>query len=95
MAEPSWKIDDAEVEALVAGHHDDPFRRLGLHREGRQWVVRAVVPGAEGVEAIDADGKSVGRLERRHAAGFFEGPVKIKDRQPLRYLAANGRGPGR
>ena len=25
MAEPSWKTDDAEVEALVAGHHDDPF----------------------------------------------------------------------
>ncbi len=92
MAEPSWKIDDAEVEALVAGHHDDPFRRLGLHREGRQWVVRTVVPGAEGVEAIDADGKSVGRLDRRHAAGFFEGPVKIKDRQALRYLAANGQG---
>ncbi len=92
MAEPSWKTDDAEVEALVAGHHDDPFRRLGLHREGRQWIVRTVVPGAEGVEAIDADGKSVGRLDRRHAAGFFEGPVKIKDRQALRYLAANGQG---
>ncbi|MGL6180568.1 MAG: 1,4-alpha-glucan branching protein GlgB [Aestuariivirga sp.] len=92
MAEPSWKTDDAEVEALVAGHHDDPFRRLGLHREGRQWVVRTVVPGAEGVKAIDADGKSVGRLDRRHAAGFFEGPVKIKDRQALRYLAANGQG---
>ena len=92
MAEPSWKTDDAEVEALVAGHHDDPFRRLGLHREGRQWIVRTVVPGAESVEAIDADGKSVGRLDRRHAAGFFEGPVKIKDRQALRYLAANGQG---
>jgi 1,4-alpha-glucan branching enzyme len=92
MAEPSWKTDDAEVEALVAGHHDDPFRRLGLHREGRQWIMRTVVPGAESVEAIDADGKSVGRLDRRHAAGFFEGPVKIKDRQALRYLAANGQG---
>ncbi len=92
MAEPSWKTDDAEAEALVAGHHDDPFRRLGLHREGRQWIARTVIPGAESVEAIDAEGASLGRLDRSRAAGFFEGPVKIKDRQVLHYLAANGQG---
>ena len=30
---PDWKTDDAEVEAIVAGRHDDPFAVLGLHRK--------------------------------------------------------------
>lgn len=91
MAEPSWRTDGAEIEAIVSGRHGDPFKLLGLHQSGKQWVARAFVPGAMSVEAM-AGGKSVGSLERRHDAGFFEGLVKIKARQPLTYLAANGGG---
>jgi 1,4-alpha-glucan branching enzyme len=91
MAKAAWKTDDAEIAALVAGSHGDPFRRLGLHQSGKSWIARTVIPGAEAVEALDAAGKPAGQLERR-GDGFFEGPVKIKERQTLTYLAANGQG---
>ena len=66
MAEPSWKSSGAEIEAIVAGRHSDPFKILGLHQSGKQWIVRAFVPEAQSLEAMKADGKSAGKLERRH-----------------------------
>jgi 1,4-alpha-glucan branching enzyme len=89
MAEPQWKTNGAEIEAIVDGRHGDPFKVLGLHQMGRQWIARAYVPGAERLVAATLDGKPAGELERRHVAGFFEGPVKIKARQTLRYEASN------
>ena len=91
MAEPNWKTGSAEIDAVVSGRHGDPFKLLGLHQAAKQWVARAFVPGAMSIEAM-AGGKSVGSLERRHEAGFFEGKLSIKSRQPLTYLAANGGG---
>jgi 1,4-alpha-glucan branching enzyme len=92
MADPDWKTSDAEIEAIVSGRHGDPFKLLGLHQSGKSWIVRAFVPGAMSLEAINAKGVSLGQLPRRHDAGFFEGTVKIKERQPLTYMAANGSG---
>ncbi len=92
MAEPQWTTNGAEIEAIVEGRHGDPFKVLGLHKSGKQWVARAYVPGAEKLLAASLDGKPVGELPCRHAAGFFEGPVKIKDRQTLRYQASNASG---
>jgi 1,4-alpha-glucan branching enzyme len=92
MADPDWKTNTAEIEAIVSGRHGDPFRLLGLHEAGKSWVVRAFVPGAESLEVMDDKGKSLGQIPKRHDAGFFEGPVKLKSRQPLTYLAANGGG---
>ncbi len=92
MSEAEWKTSPEEIAAIVDGRHGDPFRVLGLHEAENGFVVRAFVPGAETLEAFGQDGKTLGQIERRHPAGFFEGPVKIKGRQPISYLAANGGG---
>ena len=34
MAEPAWKTNNAEIEAIIAGRHGDPFKLLGLHGVG-------------------------------------------------------------
>ncbi len=55
-------------------------------------MARAFVPGAETLEVMDQKGKSLGTLARRHPAGFFEGTLKLKERQALSFLAANAQG---
>ena len=92
MADPQWKTSSAEIEEIVAGRHGDPFRVLGLHQSGKTWISRAFVPGAMSLEALNAEGKSLGQIARRHEAGFFEGSITIKERQPIGYMAANGGG---
>ena len=87
-----WTTNEPEVEAIVGGRHGDPFKVLGLHQVGGDWVVRAFVPGAEVIEVTTLSGAPVGALERRHDAGFFEGKVEIAARQPLRYEARNSSG---
>jgi 1,4-alpha-glucan branching enzyme len=91
MPDPSWKSSSADVEAIVAGRHDNPFSILGLHRSGDGFVARAFVPGATSLEALGPDGKSAGVLHCRNEAGFFEGQLTIGTR-PLSYLAANAGG---
>ncbi|MFN4143122.1 1,4-alpha-glucan branching protein GlgB [Aestuariivirga sp.] len=92
MAEPDWRTSGAEMEAIVSGRHGDPFRVLGLHRCGDRWVARAFVPGAEALEALDAESRKLGDLERRHASGFFEGPVAVAQRRIFDYRARNDGG---
>ncbi|HLF22006.1 MAG TPA: 1,4-alpha-glucan branching enzyme, partial [Aestuariivirga sp.] len=89
MSVPAWRVNDAEIAAIVDGRHGDPFKVLGLHKSGRDWIARAYVPGAETLTAATLDGKPVGQLEKRHDAGFFEGKLALKERQTLRYQAAN------
>ena len=36
-----------EVEAIVAGRHDDPFAFLGMHKASAGIYVRAMLPDAE------------------------------------------------
>ncbi len=81
-----------EIAAFVSGLHSNPFAVLGIHDQKSGFVARCFIPGAETVAAETIDGKQAGDLERRDAAGFFEGVVKIKARQPLRYKAANQHG---
>ncbi len=92
MADPEWKTSEAEIDAVVSGRHGDPFRLLGLHQSGKTWIVRAFVPGAQSLEVLGDNGKSLGQIAKRHDAGFFEGKVALKERQALTYLAANGSG---
>jgi 1,4-alpha-glucan branching enzyme len=67
---------DARVEALVHGRSGDPFALLGPHVEAGKRVVRAFMPGADAVEVLARDdGALLARLERRHPAGLFAGPV--------------------
>ncbi|PTT75438.1 1,4-alpha-glucan branching enzyme, partial [Pelomonas sp. HMWF004] len=69
-------ITEADLDALLAGRHADPFARLGLHADdsGRLWV-RALLPGAESVGLVDAaNGRRVVDLVQRRP-GFFEAQV--------------------
>ena len=64
-------VDANAVEAVAHGRHGDPFAILGPH----DGFVRAMLPGADAVELIDAAGTSLGWLEKRHNNGFFTGPL--------------------
>ena len=46
-------IDAGAVAALVEGRHGDPFSILGRHQVGGQAVVRALYPGALGIELLE------------------------------------------
>jgi 1,4-alpha-glucan branching enzyme len=85
-------LSKAEVDALVVGQHHDPFAVLGLHKVGRSFVARAFVSGADTLTAHTLAGEKIGDLAKTHEAGFFEGAVKLKDRQPLRFEATNAGG---
>ena len=89
MAEPKWRLSSAEIEAIVQGRHSNPFEVLGLHQQGKTWIVRCFVPGALALDVMGLDGAKFGALEQRHSAGFFEGTVKLTERQPLRYQCSN------
>jgi 1,4-alpha-glucan branching enzyme len=82
----------SDVEAIVSGRHGDPFSVLGAHQAGGRLVARCFVPHAEFVTAFTLQGKKAGELARVHDAGFFEGKLTIRKRQPLRYLARNAGG---
>jgi len=60
--------------AVIGGYHADPFRYLGLHEEGGHPLVRAFLPDAERVFAIDRAGREH-ELARIHEAGLFSGEV--------------------
>ena len=61
-----------EVEAVVAGRHDDPFAFLGMHKASAGIYVRAMLPDAERMAVVDAaTGEIAAQGERIHPAGFF------------------------
>ena len=71
-------LADADIELIRTARHGDPFAVLGPHadRDGRVWL-RAFLPDAAEVDVIGATDVAVrGRLARRHADGFFEGPLE-------------------
>ena len=75
MTTAVWQAGREDVEAIVRACHDDPFAVLGLHQTAAGWVVRAFVPGADAVRAIDATGRTIVDLQRSDPAGFYEGLV--------------------
>ncbi|HEX8669379.1 MAG TPA: 1,4-alpha-glucan branching protein GlgB [Allosphingosinicella sp.] len=86
----AWRAGEAEVAALLAARHGDPFAILGPHRTGGGVVVRALIPGAAEVELVAADGASLGPLPRRHEDGFFEGFLPVQDLPLYRFRASAG-----
>jgi 1,4-alpha-glucan branching enzyme len=67
-------IDEKTISSIVAANHYDPFSVLGCHQDSssRFWV-RAFLPGAKAVEAVDPSGSTVATMRQVHRAGFFEG----------------------
>ena len=92
MAESKWKTNGPEIQAVVDGRHADPFKLMGLHKFGKVFVARAYIPGADIVTVQALDGTDLGTLERRHPAGFFEGEVKAKTKQAIRFHCMNAGG---
>jgi len=82
----------ADIEAIVAGAHGDPFAVLGVHPAGNGFIARCFIPHAGTVEAFTLTGESCGELSMRDSAGFFEGPVSLPSRQPVKYRAGNAGG---
>jgi len=76
------------IAALVEGRHGDPFAVLGIHEADDGFVVRALVPGADTVDAVAPDGTLLAHLARCHSAGLFTGTVAWRVRYRLR--AARG-----
>jgi 1,4-alpha-glucan branching enzyme len=74
-----------EAYAVIEGRHSDPFHYLGLHVEGDKPVVRAFVPEAEEVVAIDDQGNE-NELARVHEAGLFAG--RLSNGSPRYHLRA-------
>jgi 1,4-alpha-glucan branching enzyme len=66
-------LDSSTVAALMAGDHGDPFAVLGLHTHDGRWALRALLPGAVGVDVIDkATGQNVASLRRIVGSDVFE-----------------------
>ena len=82
----------SDVAAIVAGVHGNAFAVLGVQQIGGKLVARCFIPHAETVTAFTLAGKQAGELSRRDDAGFFEGRLSIRKRQPLRYRAGNAGG---
>jgi 1,4-alpha-glucan branching enzyme len=77
-------LSTAELEALVAVRHASPHDLLGMHPlgVGKGVVIRAVMPGATGVEAHPVHESAMPRirLEMVHPGGVFEGVSPRADR---------------
>ncbi len=79
-------LADADVDALLAARHSDPFAVLGLHADddGLLWV-RALLPGACAAVVHDAaSGRRIAGLAMRDERGLFEGTLPRR-RQRFEY----------
>ena len=82
----------ADIEAIIAGNHSDPFAVLGLQEERGRFIARCFVPHAEAVIAFTLAGEELGELARRDEAGCVDGVLRLDRRQPLRLKAGNADG---
>ncbi|KQM19401.1 1,4-alpha-glucan branching protein GlgB [Novosphingobium sp. Leaf2] len=83
------KPPKSAIESLLAGTHSDPFSLLGAHAGPDGTHLRAILPGAETVEAFSLDGHRLGTLEKVNDRFLFEGRMRIKP-QPIRYRCSAG-----
>jgi 1,4-alpha-glucan branching enzyme len=62
-------LDRDRMAAVVTGRSTNPFAVLGRHGN----VVRALLPGAVGVDLVSPDGKVITSMRRIDPAGLFSG----------------------
>jgi 1,4-alpha-glucan branching enzyme len=74
MAQTAWRAAQADIDAIFAARHADPFGILGLHEGGQGWVIRVFAPEALRVEALPAGGGAGIALNAR-GQGFFEARI--------------------
>ena len=73
--------NQAEIEALATGRHNNPFAFLGLHRGKSGRVVRTLQPGAKAVDLVDGKGNTLAPMRRIHDIGLFEAPMPARRRR--------------
>ncbi len=94
-------LTTADIDALQAGRHGDPFAVLGRHAVAGGGAELAVfLPGAVAVDALfdgadGADGANGASprawpLQRRHTDGCFDGAVPVGGRYRLQVRWADG-----
>ncbi|QLI82342.1 1,4-alpha-glucan branching protein GlgB [Chitinibacter fontanus] len=65
-------LDSAQIAAVCAGQHADPFSFLGMHQHEGQLQVRAWLPAASECSLLEVKtGKVLAQLERIDERGFF------------------------
>ena len=70
------QLPETEVHALMRAEHGNPFGVLGPHETSRGLVVRALLPGAQGVTVLHArTGWPLATLERHEGSDIFAGLV--------------------
>ncbi len=92
MKAPVSAIAGADLDALVGARHHDPFGVLGLHRDGKGWVLRVFRPYASEVAASTASGFV--KMDKVHPEGVFAWrgaepppqPVRLRVKEPGRSL---------
>ena len=78
-------LSPAEIGALAAASHLDPFAVLGMHAHAGRVSVRAMLPGAQAVQVIEvASGRMLATLDQVHPDGVFDGVVPRR-KSPFRY----------
>ena len=77
-----------DIQALAQARHGDPFSVLGMHQGDGALFVRALLPDADRVQVIEANGGHAGRvlatLELVDPSGLFDGPVPRR-KNPFAY----------
>ncbi|WP_137130151.1 1,4-alpha-glucan branching protein GlgB [Rhizobium sp. FY34] len=78
-------IDPTALTNLVEGRHGDPFAILGPHPLHDVTVVRAFLPGAQGVEILSTgNGAASAKMHVVHEAGVFAAAVDSGKQYRLR-----------
>jgi len=83
------KPPENAIESLLQGTNADPFSLLGSHPGPDGTTLRAILPGAETVEAFSLEGYRLGMLEKVDDRFLFETRMRIKQ-QPIRYRCTAG-----
>lgn len=83
------KPTESAIDSLLQGTHADPFSLLGTHAGPDGTYLRAILPGADEVEAFSLDGHRLGTLSKVDERFLFEGRLPIQP-QPIRYRCTAG-----
>ncbi|HZX29150.1 MAG TPA: 1,4-alpha-glucan branching protein GlgB [Telluria sp.] len=79
-------IATTDLQQLQHGDHGDPFAVLGMHAAGGKLEVRALLPGAAGVDVVDRKtGRRVAALERVEGSDLFCAAIPRR-KNPFPYL---------
>jgi 1,4-alpha-glucan branching enzyme len=83
----------AEMRALLEAREYDPFRVLGLHRDGTDWCIRVFNPHAHSI-ALECDGgnsAAAQAMQRVCAGGVFEWRGSTPPATPWRLHVQEGK----